>query len=89
MADFCHDFDPGGLGGDPPMGDFNWSVEHYKSILKPGLCVVLGICEAHGCTVSLVREEDGSLWFHHDGPGHDYIENKEIVVPEPKRIDDG
>jgi len=86
MADFCYDFDPGGLGGEPPMGDFNYAIKDGGlPELKPGYEIRLGICEGHGGCVYLVRDEDGSLWFEH-GPGRDYRRGVDIEVPARKKV---
>lgn len=92
MADFCHDWDPEGLGcGGGPcpeicIGDFTGLIEEHTKDLWPGFMVGAGLCEGHGSAVYFERHKDGSLWFKH-GKGHDYIKDEPIEVPEPVRID--
>lgn len=64
MADFCYDFDPGGLGGHHPMGNFAWALTHFT--LVAGQSVMLGICEGHGCLVFLEKTTDGITRFVHE-----------------------
>ena len=73
MADFCHEFDPGGLGCPHPgpcaevcFGDFKdaWGGEIDE--LNPGYEMILGICEGHGITVVVVNI-DGRLVMQHVG----------------------
>ena len=74
MADFCHDWDPGGLGcphrenddgefvtncPDGCLGDFHWALKEYKD-MKPGYEVQLGICEGHG-TIAYLENDGGTL----------------------------
>ena len=77
MADFCHDYEPNGIGCILPMkdnggehpdlcfGDFTELVKLHGPTLAPSYEVNLGICEGHGGCVYLVRDDDGSLWFEH------------------------
>jgi NTP pyrophosphatase (non-canonical NTP hydrolase) len=67
VSDYCYDFDPGGLGGKPPYGDFNEAVyAAMEGPIAPGECVILGVCEGHGANVVLHRHaDDGRLYFEH------------------------
>jgi len=84
MADFCHDFDPGGLGGYHPLGDFSWALEKWGSKLKVDEFVRLGLCEGHGCGVALERHEDGLTLVHYEFSDFPLTDGEE--VPPPKKI---
>jgi len=81
MADFCHDFDPGGLGGNVPLGDFQWAVAALKDgtlePILPGYVMILGICEGHGGYARLERDDQGVLWFNCEAYNGPSIEVKE------------
>lgn len=87
MADFCHEFDPGGLGCPHPgpckdqcLGDFETKALALAPNLREGRMVCLGICEGHGCNVWLVHADDG-VFVEHRGD----ISNEHATEP-PKRI---
>jgi hypothetical protein len=91
VADFCHDYEPGGLGcrGECTkpqcFGDFTEDLVRRSEEVDPGFILTLGICEGHGANVYLLREDDGKLYFKH-GPGRDFLKGKEIEVPEPVEV---
>ena len=74
MADFCHDFEPGGLGcfghwpisadgenalcGEGCYGDFTEVVRELRS---DGVYIV-GLCEEHGHAFA-ARDSAGKTWF--------------------------
>lgn len=74
MADFCHAYDPGGLGCPHPgpcqpgcLGDFDWDALIHEGTLQVGYEVMLGICEGHGSTVFMHRTEEGVFMVHEGG----------------------
>lgn len=65
MADFCHDWEPGGLGCYPNvpcspdcLGDFTEMAHNWAHKLKDGDEILLGLCEGHGANVYLIRDAD-------------------------------
>jgi hypothetical protein len=72
MADFCHEFDPGGLGCPHPgpcpegcLGDFHSTAHEVVELLRPGYQTTLGICEGHGSVVIAEMDDDGVVWCEH------------------------
>lgn len=68
MADYCHDWEPGGLGCNgvgegncPPdcFGDFTSIIKKYSGEIEVGEEIMVGICEGHGAYVILFRDEEG------------------------------
>jgi len=88
MAEFCHDFDPGGLGGNHPLGDFEYIIQDIKDgkvgFLEPGDAVYIGVCEGHGCYICLFAEEDGSYTLRHDGKAIPNCSGEPI--PKPVKV---
>lgn len=89
MADFCHEFDPGGLGCPHPgpcpdgcLGDFGDAAQEAARMLSAGYEVQLGICEGHGLLVYAVMDDDGVVWCEHRGDAED---DGQATEP-PKRI---
>jgi hypothetical protein len=93
LADFCHDWEPGGLGcrgkceGPQCFGDFTKEVLRRGPEVDAGYILTIGICEGHGANVYLLREDDGKLYFKH-GPGRDYFKGVEIEVPTSVEVRD-
>jgi len=88
MADFCHDYDPGGLGcggeGDCPsdcIGDFTLVARSRARTMKPGYLFFMGICEGHGDYVFLVRQQDGSYIIEHRDMETGDLHSKKKWVP--------
>lgn len=95
MADFCHDWEPGGLGccwmkcGCPPdcIGDFTPTARARYKEVEPGYTLVLGLCEGCGAWVVLVNR-DGKYFVEHEDIGSGKtISSKEWVPYEQKRGD--
>lgn len=87
MADFCGKCD---MGDDHPLGDFKWVIEALKdgrlAPIDPGYFYNVGICEGHGSSVMVVKEDDGS-WALHHGEGFDCLRGVKVDVPGPVRIE--
>jgi hypothetical protein len=84
VADFCHEWEPGGLGchghGYPKkrgklqcphdcLGDFTQTAREWAKKLGDGEEILLGLCEGHGTLVFLYREGE-QLYIEHapNGP---------------------
>jgi hypothetical protein len=78
MAEFCHDYEPGGLGcpqhGCPPdcIGDFTKTARQWATKLEDGKEVFLGLCEGHGAALYLYREH-ANLYVEHSGRLHNSV----------------
>ncbi len=70
MADFCHEWEPGGLGcyghgypeinkktQCPPdcLGDFTQTAREWEKQIGDGKAILLGLCEGHGTRVFMYR----------------------------------
>lgn len=89
MADFCHDWEPGGMGCYPHvpcspdcLGDFTEMARKWAHKLTDGAEIILGLCEGHGSNVYLIRQAD-KLYI--EDPAHYYRE----WAPNTKKMERG
>jgi|PlaIllAssembly_1097288.scaffolds.fasta_scaffold00061_13 hypothetical protein len=97
MADFCHDYEPGGIGcgvfgkqcPEDCLGDFTASARAVVEKLPCNHHIVLGICEGCDAMAVLSRDDSGTFWFeHHPFDGTDMWTRKWRDDPELKTCSD-